>query len=127
MSFGRSTVIRPNEIHRPEYGTIIGRQGGRYLPFLNYRKGHVRILVDCGVAKMNGNVRLTAALDHPGLDASFMILPVSAWYEWEKARPQYFTSPEFGQYPCRRGQTIFRESRIGLIRCLESMGANRRG
>ena len=89
----RSTVNPANEIHRPELGTLsVGKEAD--IAVLELKKGQFGY-VDCGVAKMNGNVRLTARLT---IRAGRIVYDPSglSMVEWEKARPQYFTSPEFG-------------------------------
>jgi dihydroorotase len=89
----RSTVNPASEIHRPELGTLsVGKDADiAVLEVLRGKFGYI----DCGVAKMNGDVRLAArmtiragriAYDPSGL----------SMVEWEKARPQYFTTPTLG-------------------------------
>lgn len=83
----RSTVNPAAEIHHPELGTLtVGREAD--IAVLEFEKGHFSY-IDCGVARFDGNARLTARMtiragrilyDPDGL----------SMVEWEKARPQYF-------------------------------------
>jgi dihydroorotase len=86
----RSTVNPANEIHKPELGTLsVGRDAD--IAVLEVMKGRFGY-IDCGVAKMDANVQLMARMtvragrilyDPYGLSMT----------NWEKARPQYFTTP----------------------------------
>lgn len=83
----RSTVNPAAEIHHPELGTLtVGRDAD--IAVLEFQKGRFSY-IDCGVARFDGNARLTARMtiragrilyDPDGL----------SMVEWEKARPQYF-------------------------------------
>jgi dihydroorotase len=89
----RSTVNPASEIHRPELGTLsVGKDAD--IAVLELLKGRFAY-IDCGVARMDANVKLTArmtiragriAYDPSGL----------SMVEWEKARPQYFLTPGLG-------------------------------
>src|ERR1700728_886744 len=89
----RSTVNPATEIHRAELGTLsIGKDADiAVLELLNGRFGYI----DCGVAKMEGNVRLAARMT---IRAGRILYDPSglSMVEWEKARPQYFTTPDRG-------------------------------
>lgn len=89
----RSTVNPAREIRRPELGTLsVGKDAD--VAVLEEQHGDFGY-IDCGAAKMKGNVKLVARMtvragrilyDPTGL----------SMVEWEKARPQYFQSPTFG-------------------------------
>jgi dihydroorotase len=89
----RSTVNPATEIHRAELGTLsIGSDADiAVLELLKGRFGYI----DCGVAKMEGNVRLTTRMT---IRAGRILYDPSglSMVEWEKARPQYFTTPDRG-------------------------------
>jgi dihydroorotase len=89
----RSTVNPATEIHRPELGTLsVGKDADiAVLELLKGRFGYI----DCGVAKMDGNVRLTTRMT---IRAGRILYDPSglSMVEWEKARPQYFTTPDRG-------------------------------
>jgi dihydroorotase len=89
----RSTVNPATEIHRAELGTLsIGKDADiAVLEVLKGRFGYI----DCGVAKMDGNVRLTTRMT---IRAGRILYDPSglSMVEWEKARPQYFTTPDRG-------------------------------
>jgi len=90
----RSTVNPANEIHRPELGTLsVGKDAD--IAVLELMKGHFGY-IDCGVAKMEANVRLTARMT---VRAGRILYDPSglSMVEWEKARPQYFTIPDRGE------------------------------
>jgi dihydroorotase len=89
----RSTVNPANEIRRPELGTLsVGKDAD--IAVLELAHGHFAF-IDCGVAKMDANVRLTALMT---LRAGRILYDPSglSMVEWEKARPQYFTIPDRG-------------------------------
>jgi len=89
----RSTVNPANEIHRAELGTLsIGKDAD--IAVLELSKGRFGY-IDCGVAKMDGNVRLTTRMT---IRAGRILYDPSglSMVEWEKARPQYFTMPDRG-------------------------------
>jgi dihydroorotase len=89
----RSTVNPAKEIQRPELGTLsVGKEAD--VAVLEEQHGDFGY-IDCGVAKMKGNVKLVARMtvragrilyDPTGL----------SMVEWEKARAQYFQNPTFG-------------------------------
>ena len=89
----RSTVNPANEIHRAELGTLsVGKDADiAVLELLKGRFGYI----DCGVAKMDGNVRLTTRMTIRAGRISYDPSGLSM-VEWEKARPQYFTTPDRG-------------------------------
>ena len=89
----RSTVNPASEIHRPELGTLsVGKEAD--IAVLDLMKGHFSY-IDCGVAKMDSNVQLAARMTIRGgrilWDPSGLSM-----VPWEKARPQYFSSPQLG-------------------------------
>lgn len=89
----RSTVNPASEIHRPELGTLsVGKDAD--IAILELMHGHFAY-VDCGVAKMDANLRLIARMT---LRAGRILYDPSglSMVEWEKARPQYFTIPDRG-------------------------------
>jgi len=89
----RSTVNPASEIHRPELGTLsVGKDAD--IAVLELMRGHFAF-IDNGVAKMNANVQLTARMT---VRAGRIVYDPSglSMVEWEKARPQYFTTPDRG-------------------------------
>jgi dihydroorotase len=89
----RSTVNPAAEIHRPDLGTLsVGKDAD--IAVLELTKGHFSY-IDCGVAKMDGNAKLTARMT---VRAGRILYDPSglSMVEWEKARPQYFNSPDKG-------------------------------
>jgi dihydroorotase len=89
----RSTVNPAAEIHRPELGTLsVGKDAD--IAVLELAKGHFGY-IDCGVARMEGNVNLTARMTIRAGRISYDPAGLSM-VEWEKARPQYFTNPDKG-------------------------------
>lgn len=89
----RSTVNPANEIHRPDLGTLtVGKDAD--IAVLEVTKGHFSY-IDCGVARMDGNVRLAARMT---VRAGRIVYDPSglSMVEWEKARPQYFSTPGVG-------------------------------
>ena len=89
----RSTVNPAKEIHRPELGTLsVGKEADiAVLEELHGKFGYI----DCGVARMDGNVRIIARMT---VRAGHIVYDPSglSMVQWEKARPQYFTSPSLG-------------------------------
>jgi dihydroorotase len=89
----RSTVNPANEIHRPGLGTLaVGRDADiAVLEELHGKFGYI----DCGVARMNGDVRIIARMT---VRAGRILYDPSglSMVDWEKARPQYFTPPDLG-------------------------------
>ncbi|HVN20355.1 MAG TPA: amidohydrolase/deacetylase family metallohydrolase [Dongiaceae bacterium] len=89
----RSTVNPAAEIHRPELGTLgIGKEAD--IAVLELMKGQFGY-IDCGVAKMDGNVRLAARMTIRAGRISYDPSGLSM-VQWEKARPQYFNTPGLG-------------------------------
>jgi len=89
----RSTVNPASEIHRPELGTLsVGKDAD--IAVLELSKGDFRY-IDCGVARMNGKVQLSARMT---IRAGRILYDPSglSMVEWEKARPQYFNIPNLG-------------------------------
>ena len=83
----RSTINPASEIHRPELGTLtIGKEAD--IAVLELKKGHFSY-IDCGVARMDGNVNLEARMTIRAGRISYDPSGLSM-VEWEKARPQYF-------------------------------------
>ena len=89
----RSTVNPAQEIHRPELGTLsVGKEADiAVLEQLNGSFGYI----DCGLARMDAKVKLVARLT---VRAGRIVYDPSglSMVEWEKARPQYFNTPELG-------------------------------
>jgi len=89
----RSTVNPAAEIRRSELGTLsVGKDAD--IAVLELTKGHFSY-IDCGVARMDGSVKLTARMT---IRAGRILYDPSglSMAEWEKARPQYFSVPERG-------------------------------
>lgn len=89
----RSTVNPANEIHRPELGTLsVGKDAD--IAVLELMKGRFGY-IDCGVARMDANVKLMARMT---VRAGRIVYDPSglSMVEWEKARPQYFLTPGLG-------------------------------
>lgn len=86
----RSTVNPAKEIHRPELGTLsVGKDADiAVLQELHGKFG----FIDCGWARMDGDTTITARMT---IRAGRIVFDPSgmSMVEWEKARPQYFTSP----------------------------------
>jgi dihydroorotase len=89
----RSTVNPASEIHRQELGTLsVGKDAD--IAVLDLMRGHFSYS-DCGVAKMDANVRLTALMTIRGGRILYDPSGLSM-VQWEKARPQYFSTPDHG-------------------------------
>jgi dihydroorotase len=87
----RSTINPAREIHRPDLGTLsIGQDAD--IAVLEQTQGHFSY-IDCGVAKMDANVRLMARMTIRAGRISYDPSGLSM-VQWEKARPQYFTVPD---------------------------------
>jgi len=89
----RSTVNPAREIHRPDLGTLsVGREAD--IAVLEELHGHFGY-IDCGYARMDGNVKLVARMT---VRAGRILYDPSglSMVEWEKAPPQYFTTPALG-------------------------------
>jgi dihydroorotase len=89
----RSTVNPAQEIHRPELGTLsVGKEADiAILEQLNGSFGYI----DCGLARMDAKVKLVARMT---VRAGRIVYDPSglSLVEWEKARSQYFNTPELG-------------------------------
>jgi dihydroorotase len=89
----RSTVNPAQEIHRPELGTLsVGKEADiAVLEQLNGSFGYI----DCGLARMDAKVKLVARMT---VRAGRIVYDPSglSMVEWEKARSQYFNTPELG-------------------------------
>ena len=89
----RSTVNPASEIHRPELGALsVGKEAD--IAVLELQKGRFAY-IDCGVARMDSNVKLTARMTVRAGRISYDPSGLSM-VEWEKARPQYFLTPGLG-------------------------------
>ncbi len=92
----RSTVNPAREIRRPELGTLsIGKEADiAVLEELNGKFSYI----DCGFARMDGTVKLMARMT---VRAGRILYDPSglSMMEWEKARPQYFSTPPLGTSP----------------------------
>jgi dihydroorotase len=85
-----STVNPAKEIHRPDLGTLsVGQDAD--IAVLELTQGHFSY-IDCGVARMDGNVKLSARMTIRAGRISHDPSGLSM-VQWEKARPQYFTIP----------------------------------
>jgi dihydroorotase len=95
----RSTINPAAEIHHPELGTLtIGKDAD--IAVLELTKGHFSY-VDSGLARMDGNVQLTARMTIRGGRILYDPSGLSM-VQWEKARPQYFTVPDHSDLPPAR-------------------------
>lgn len=102
----RSTVNPAHEIHRPELGTLsVGKEAD--VAVLELLSGKFNY-VDCGFARMDGTVKLTARMT---VRAGRILYDPSglSMVQWEKARPQYFTTPALGTSPPARADDYPRE------------------
>jgi len=89
----RSTVNPAAEIRRPELGTLsVGKDAD--IAVLDLMKGHFSY-IDCGVAKMDASVRLVGRMTIRAGRILYDPFGLSM-VDWEKARPQYFSSPQLG-------------------------------
>lgn len=89
----RSTINPANEIRRPELGSLsVGKEAD--IAVLEEQHGQFSY-IDCGVARMDGNVNLVARMTVRGGKIVFDPSGLSM-VEWEKARPQYFSTPGLG-------------------------------
>jgi dihydroorotase len=102
----RSTVNPAHEIHRPELGTLsVGKDADiAVLELLQGDYGYI----DCGFARMDGKVKLVARM---AVRAGRILYDPSgmSMVEWEKARPQYFTTPGLGNSTPARADDYPRE------------------
>ena len=92
----RSTVNPALEIRRPELGTLsVGKEADiAVLEVLNGKFSYI----DCGLARMDGTVKLSARMT---VRAGRILYDPSglSMIQWEKARSQYFVTPELGTSP----------------------------
>jgi len=87
----RSTLNPAREIHRPDLGTLsIGQDAD--IAVLDLMHGHFGY-TDCGVAKLDANVQLATRMTIRAGRISYDPSGLSM-VQWEKARPQYFTTPD---------------------------------
>ncbi len=89
----RSTVNPANEIHHPELGTLsVGKDAD--IAVLEELHGKFSY-IDCGWARMDGDASIVARMT---VRAGRIVYDPSglSMVQWEKARPQYFTSPILG-------------------------------
>ncbi len=89
----RSTVNPAREIRRPELGTLsVGEDADiAVLEELHGRFSYI----DCGFARMDADVKLVARMTIRGGRIVYDPSGLSM-VPWEKARPQYFTTPVLG-------------------------------
>jgi len=102
----RSTVNPALEIRRPELGTLsVGKEAD--IAVLEVLSGKFSY-VDCGVARMDGTVKLSARMT---VRAGRILYDPSglSMVEWEKARSQYFVTPELGTSPAARADDFPRD------------------
>src|SRR5216110_1391432 len=102
----RSTVNPAKEIHRPELGTLsVGKDAD--IAVLEEQHGPFGY-IDCGVARMDGNVKLVTRMT---VRAGKILYDPSglSMIEWKKARPQYFTTPGLGNSKPARADDFPRE------------------
>ncbi|MBV8475675.1 MAG: amidohydrolase/deacetylase family metallohydrolase [Acidobacteria bacterium] len=89
----RATVNPAREIRQPELGTLsLGKEAD--VAVFEEQHGNFSY-IDCGFAKMKGNAKLVARMT---VRAGRILYDPSglSMVEWEKARPQYFNTPTFG-------------------------------
>jgi dihydroorotase len=102
----RSTVNPAREIRRPELGTLsVGEEGD--IAVLEQFSGKFSY-IDCGFARMDGTGKLIARMT---VRAGRILYDPSglSMVEWEKARPQYFSTPALGTSPPARADDYPRE------------------
>ncbi len=90
----RSTVNPAAEIRRPELGTLtVGKDAD--IAVLELAKGNFSY-IDCGVARFDGNAKLTARMT---IRAGRILYDPSglSMVQWDKARPQYFNVLDKGE------------------------------
>jgi dihydroorotase len=102
----RATVNPAQEIRRPELGTLsVGKDADiAVLEELHGNFGYV----DCGVARMDGQAKLVARMT---IRAGRILYDPSglSMTEWQKARPQYFSTPGWGNSTPARADDYPRE------------------
>jgi dihydroorotase len=102
----RSTVNPAREIRRPELGTLsVGKEAD--IAVLEELQGKFSY-IDCGFARMDGTGKLIARMT---VRAGRILYDPSglSMVEWEKARPQYFSTPALGTSPPARADDYPRE------------------
>jgi len=104
----RSTVNPAHEIRRPELGTLsVGKDADiAVLEELHGRFGYI----DCGYARMDGTAKLQARMT---VRAGRILYDPSglSMVQWEKARPQYFVTPAFGNSPPAKADDYPRDNK----------------
>jgi dihydroorotase len=102
----RSTVNPALEIRRTELGTLsVGKEADiAVLEVLNGKFSYI----DCGLARMDGTIKLSARMT---VRAGRILYDPSglSMVEWEKARSQYFVTPELGTSPAAMADDFPRE------------------
>jgi dihydroorotase len=89
----RSTVNPAREIHRPDLGTLsIGQDAD--IAVLDLMRGHFGY-IDSGVARLDSSVQLATRMTIRAGRISYDPSGLSM-VQWEKARPQYFSTPDRG-------------------------------
>jgi dihydroorotase len=102
----RSTVNPAHEIRRPELGTLsVGKEAD--IAVLEELQGKFSY-IDCGFARMDGTAKLIARIT---VRAGRILYDPSglSMVEWEKARPQYFSTPALGTSPPARADDYPRQ------------------
>jgi dihydroorotase len=102
----RSTVNPAHEIRRPELGTLsVGKEAD--IAVLEELQGKFSY-IDCGFARMDGTAKLIARI--PVRAGRILYDPSGlSMVEWEKARPQYFSTPALGTSPPARADDYPRQ------------------
>jgi dihydroorotase len=101
-----STVNPAREIRRPELGTLsVGKDAD--IAILELLHGNFSY-IDCGFARMDGTVKLTARMT---VRAGRILYDPSglSMVEWDQARPQYFSTPPLGDSPRAKADDYPRE------------------
>ena len=89
----RSTINPANEIHRPDLGSLsVGKEAD--IAVLELQKGQFSY-IDNGVARLDGDLKLFARMTVRGGRIVYDPSGLSM-VQWEKARPQYFSTPGLG-------------------------------
>jgi dihydroorotase len=102
----RATVNPAHEIRQPDLGTLsVGKEADiAVLQELHGNFGYA----DCGYARMDGQARLVARMT---IRAGRIVYDPSglSMVEWQKARPQYFSTPGLGNSAPARADDFPRE------------------
>jgi dihydroorotase len=102
----RSTVNPAREIHRPDLGTLsIGQDAD--IAVLDLMHGHFGY-IDSGVARLDSDLQLATRMTIRAGRISYDPSGLSM-VQWEKARPQYFTTPNHGDSLPARADDFPRE------------------